>query len=173
MSGGANREPVTGLSRQTLSSILFWSIASVTVLLLVFLALVMAGAVPVDSPSGSAATEPEAVASEPPVPTTASEPEPTETAPTTTRTPAPATTIVVVTASRGDSWFSARLGSENGRVLDERVLAQGDSVRFRATKLWLSIGASGNVDVTVDGEPTTLPPGTVSVVLSRSQATES
>ena len=161
------------MSRQTLSSILFWSIASVTILLLVFLALVMAGVVPVDSPSGTAATEPEAVASEPAAPGTRSDPEPTQTTSTTERAPAPAAAIVVVTASRGDSWFSARLGSENGRVLDERVLAQGDSVRFRAAKIWLSIGASGNVDVTVDGEPTTLPPGTVSVVLARSQATES
>ena len=165
---------MVGLSRQTLSSILFWSIASAGAVLLVFLVLVLAGVVPVDSPSDSTATEPEAVASEPAAPTTASEPEPTETTTPTTQTrPAPAATVVVVTATRGDSWFSARLGSENGRVLDERVLAQGDSARFQGTTIWLSIGASGNVDVTVDGEPTTLPPGTVSVVLTRSQATES
>ena len=79
----------------------------------------------------------------------------------------PAATVVGVTASRGDSWFSARVGSEEGRVLDERVLAQGETVRLRGSKIWLSVGASGNLDVTVDGEPTTLPPGTVSVVLTR------
>ena len=173
MAGGANRGSVAGLSRQKLSSILFWSIASASACLLLFLALVLAGVVPVDPASGPSATEPDA-APEPTPTTTAREPRPaTSTATTTERTPAPAATIVVVTASRGDSWFSARLGSENGRVLDERVLAQGESVRFRGTKIWLSIGASGNVDVTVDGEPTTLPPGTVSVVLTRSQATES
>jgi hypothetical protein len=51
-------------------------------------------------------------------------------------------------------------------VLDERVLAQGESATFHGRRIWLSVGASGNVDVTVDGEPTTLPPGTVSVVLT-------
>lgn len=166
---------MAGLSRQTLSSILFWSFAAASAVLLVFLALVLVGVVPVDSPSDPAARGQDALAPEPTAPATSSEPKRTATTPpTTTKTaPPPASTIVVVTASRGDSWFSARLGSENGRLLDERVLAQGESVRFRGRKIWLSIGASGNVDVTVDGEPTTLPPGTVSVVLTRSQATES
>ena len=79
----------------------------------------------------------------------------------------PAQTVVVLSAVRGDSWFSARVGSETGRVLDERVLSQGESVRLRATRIWLSLGAAGNVEVTVDGKPKALSPGTVSVVLSR------
>ena len=77
--------------------------------------------------------------------------------------------MVVLTAVRGDSWFSARVGSENGRVLDERVLVQGESVRLRATRVWLSIGAAGNVEVTVDGKPKELSPGTVSLVLGRAR----
>ena len=67
---------------------------------------------------------------------------------------------------RGECWFSARVGSESGRVLDERVLAQGETVRLQAKRIWLSVGASGNVEVTVDGKPKELAPGTVSVVLS-------
>ncbi len=71
----------------------------------------------------------------------------------------------MLAAVRGDCWFSARVGSESGRVLDERVLAQGESVRLQARKIWLSVGAAANVEVTVDGTPTELSPGTVSVVL--------
>ena len=73
-------------------------------------------------------------------------------------------TVVVLSAVRGDSWFSARVGSESGRLLDERVLTQGESVRLQAKRIWLSIGAAGNIEVTVDGEPKELS-GTVSVVL--------
>jgi hypothetical protein len=154
-----------GLSKQSLSSILFWSIVSLSALLLVFLALVIGGVVPVDSPDDPAATEPEAVVP-PPAPSTATGP-PSTAATRRTETSAPAAqTVVVVTASRGASWFSARVGSEQGRVLDERVLEQGDSATVRGRRIWLSVGASGNLDVTVDGEPTTLPPGTVSVVLT-------
>jgi hypothetical protein len=154
------------LSRQSLENILFWSIASLGALLLVFLALVLAGVVPVDSPGEPAATEPEAVAP-PPAPTTTVTQPPATAVTRRTETSAPAAqTVVVVTASRGASWFSARVGSEQGRVLEERVLEQGESATFRGSRIWLSVGASGNLDVTVDGEPTTLPPGTVSVVLT-------
>ena len=65
----------------------------------------------------------------------------------------------------GDSWFSARSGSDDGRVLDERLLAQGKSVRLRAVRIWLSLGAAANVAVTVNGEEHKLHPGTVSVFL--------
>jgi hypothetical protein len=154
------------LSRQSLSSILFWAIASLSAVLLVFLLLVLGGVVPVDSPDVPAATGPAAVAP-PPAPTTTATEHPATATTRPAETSAPAgQTVVVVTAARGDSWFSARVGSENGRVLDERVLAQGESASFRGNRIWLSVGASGNVDVTVGGEPTTLPPGTVSVVLT-------
>ena len=73
---------------------------------------------------------------------------------------------------RGDCWFSARVGSENGRVLDERLLAQGESARLEAERIWLSVGAAGNVEVTVDGKPSELAPGTVSVVLPQTGSTE-
>jgi hypothetical protein len=50
-------------------------------------------------------------------------------------------------------------------VLEETVLAQGDSVRIRAARVWLSLGASGNVDVTLNGKPRPVSPGTVALVL--------
>lgn len=174
------------MGRQTLASILFWSLATVSVALFVMLVLVLGGAIPVDSPSEPAATS-EALPTHPPATSserTAAESGTTEppaetartrTAPATAPPPASAATLVVVTASRGNSWFSARVGSEDGRVLDERVLAQGESAQIRGTRIWLTVGAAGNVDLTVDGKPRALSPGTVSVVLtpSRSEAASS
>ena len=55
----------------------------------------------------------------------------TESTTTSTAPTVPEQVVVVLAAVRGDSWFSARVGSESGRVLDERVLAQGESVRLR------------------------------------------
>jgi hypothetical protein len=119
------------LSKQSLASVLFWSIASLSALLLVFLVLVLAGVAPVDSPGEDAATEPEAVAP-PHAPTTAAQP-PSTAATRLTETSAPAAqTVVVVTASRGASWFSARIGSEEGRVLAERVLERASPPRSAA-----------------------------------------
>ena len=51
-------------------------------------------------------------------------------------------------------------------MLDERVLAQGESVRVRAKRVWLSLGAASNVDVLVDKEPRPVPGGTVALVLT-------
>jgi hypothetical protein len=72
---------------------------------------------------------------------------------------------VIVTAARADCWISARHGSENGPVLEARLLAQGESVTLRGARVWMSIGASGNLDVTVNGEERELQSGTVAVVL--------
>ena len=72
---------------------------------------------------------------------------------------------MIVTAARGDCWISARLGSETGRVLEERLLAQGESVTLRGARVWMSIGAAANVDVTVNGQDREIQSGTVAVVL--------
>jgi cytoskeletal protein RodZ len=90
---------------------------------------------------------------------------PTKTATTTPIKTTPALATVIVTAARGDCWISARLGSETGKVLDERILAQGESVTLRGARVWLSIGAAANVDVTVNGQNRELQSGTVAVVL--------
>lgn len=166
---------MTTPSRQTLADILFWLLAGVSAVMLVALVLVVGGIVSLEPAADVPDTRTEAIEeSAPRAPTvsgsTAPPTEPATTTTATTAAPAPAAdlTIVVLRASRGDSWFSARVGSENGRVLDERVLAQGESVRLRARRIWLTVGAAGNVDVTVDGKPRALSPGTVSVVLTQS-----
>jgi uncharacterized protein DUF4115 len=166
----ANTERVATLNRHRLSDILFWVVAGVSALLLVALALVVAGAIPIDPASAPAVTSEEGLEESP------AKTRSTERAATTERATTPATTtsrpveptVVVLTAVRGDSWFSARVGSENGKVLDERVLAQGESVQLRGRRIWLSVGAAGNVEVTVDGKPRELSPGTVSLVLTPS-----
>lgn len=157
------------LSRHGLSSILFWLLVGLSALMLVVLMLLLGGVVPVETPAEPAMTSRKAI--ETSAPATA-RPRPAATSPaqepatTTKAAPAAETALVVVTASRGDSWFQARLGSENGPVLDERVLAQGESARFEGRRIWLNVGAAGHVDVTVDGKPRALAPGTVAVVLT-------
>jgi Domain of unknown function (DUF4115) len=158
---------VSGVGRHKLSDILFWLIAGASAALLVTLLLLIAGVIPVGPATRSEDSSPDSLA----LPQAPSTPAATSvsvqrTTPTGRRTPSAAEPAnVVLTAVRGDSWFSARVGSESGRVLAERVLAQGESVRLQATRIWLSIGAAGNVEVTVDGKPAELAPGTVSVVL--------
>ena len=102
-----------------------------------------------------------------PLTTTEAERKPTTTK-TTAAAPArkpaqPAT--VVLTASRGDCWFQARSGSADGPVLAERVLSHGESISVKGKRVWLTAGAAGNLDVTVDGRPQPLTPGTISIVL--------
>ena len=45
------------------------------------------------------------------------------------------------------------------------LLAQGESVTLRGARVWMSIGAAANVDVTVNGQDRELQSGTVAVVL--------
>jgi hypothetical protein len=75
------------------------------------------------------------------------------------------TSTVVLSAVRGDCWLAVRVGGESGQVLFEGVLAQGDSLRFKRRKLWLRLGAASNLEISVDGKPAEVPPGTVDVVL--------
>jgi Domain of unknown function (DUF4115) len=159
-------ERVANLNRHRLSDILFWVVVGLSALLLIALALVLGGTIPIDPASGPDVTSEEAL-EEPAVTTRSTESAATTTTPAAT-TPKAVPTVVVLTAVRGDSWFSARVGSENGKVLDERVLAQGESVRLQGRRIWLSVGAAGNVEVTVDGKPRELSPGTVSLVLTPS-----
>ena len=78
------------------------------------------------------------------------------------RTVVPRVTIV---ASRGDCWVSAHEGSPSGPALLARVLHAGERVTLRGRKIWLELGAAGNVDVSVDGKARPVPSGTTNVVL--------
>jgi hypothetical protein len=70
---------------------------------------------------------------------------------------------VQIVASRGDCWVSAHEGSPRGAALVERVLRTGETVTLRARKIWLELGAAGNVDVSVDGKARPIPTGTTNV----------
>jgi len=153
------------MTRPRISQVLRWILALVTLALFGFFVALVAGAIPVGDP----APPPDSRALDAP------QTEPATTAVTrrvrqttpaqATNTVSPSLATVVVTASRGDCWISARLGSETGRVLEERLLAQGESVTLRAERVWMSVGAAANVDVTVNGEDRKIQSGTVAVVL--------
>jgi hypothetical protein len=144
-----------------LSAALFWVLVVLSAAMLLTLVLLLGGIIPLESPATRATTSAETSG----VPAAS----PTAPARTPTAPPTPEVALVVLTATRGECWFQARLGSETGRVLEERLLAPGESARFEARRIWLMVGAAGNVELTVDGRPRALSPGTVSVVLTAAQ----
>ena len=73
--------------------------------------------------------------------------------------------LVTITASRGDCWISAHRGSATGPVLAQKTLLEGESTSLRGRKIWLELGAAGNVDVSVDGKARPIPTGTTNVVV--------
>ena len=159
-----------------LSAALFWALLGLSIAMVVLLLLLLGGIVPVGPPAATPATGSDSHAR--PAPRAATTAIETEAAPaasttapaaTTPAPPDPEPALVVLTATRGECWFQARLGSETGRVLDERVLGVGESARFEGHRIWLVVGAAGNVELTVDGQPRALSPGTVSVVLTPPQ----
>jgi hypothetical protein len=163
------------MTKPRISQVLLWILALVTLALFGFFVALVAGAIPVGEPGPprdtGALSELETEPADQPAATTVTKrvqrTSPTKTATTTpikTTTP-PTLATVIVTAARGDCWISARLGSETGKVLDERILAQGESVTLRGARVWLSIGAAANVDVTVNGQDREIQSGTVALVL--------
>lgn len=115
---------------------------------------------PEPAPQGQAASE------RPPRPSPQYQPEPQSIDRPRARRPQPVTvTTLTITATRGDCWVEVRSGSSSGTVLYAATLASGDTLRFRRNRLWLRLGAASNVDVVLDGEPATIPPGTVELLL--------
>jgi hypothetical protein len=152
------------------ADVLFWSLAAIALLFVVLFLLVLLGGVAIEpaTETGDAAraTEtdvPKTTQAREPVETTPAEPQTTVQAAAPAQRPAEAT--VVLTAARGDCWIQAREGSAEGPVLDERILSEGDSVSLKSRRVWLALGAAGNLDVTVNGKPQPLTPGTTSIVL--------
>jgi hypothetical protein len=58
--------------------------------------------------------------------------------------PAPAKTVVV-RAVGGPCWIEARRGNQAGPLLASRMLARGETITFRASSVWLRLGAPWNV----------------------------
>lgn len=82
---------------------------------------------------------------------------------TTRSTPKKAS--VRIAATRGDCWVVAHAGSAAGPVLIERVVRSGEQVTLRARRIWLELGAAGNVDITLNGKARAIPSGTTNLVL--------
>ncbi len=60
---------------------------------------------------------------------------------------------VGLTAARGDCWLLVRVDSGAGLVLYENTLTRGHSVSFARPRLWIRLGAPGNVSATLNGRP--------------------
>ena len=87
----------------------------------------------------------------------------TQPAATTRSTPQAAS--VRIAATRGDCWVVAHAGSAAGPILVERVVRSGEQVTLRARRIWLELGAAGNVDITLNGKARAIPSGTTTLVL--------
>lgn len=171
------------MAKPRASDAFFWILATLALGLFAFFLLVLSGTIAAEPSTGPSETpqktEPaQTVSSQPTQPFTPPTVEPTSKPTTTTKTTTAAPSrkpaqlaTVVLTASRGDCWFQARAGSANGRVLDERVLSRGESISIRGTSVWLTVGAAGNLDVTVNGKPRPLSSGTIAVVLGAKSGT--
>ena len=76
---------------------------------------------------------------------------------------------------RGNSWLFVRIGSSGGTVVFDRLLLQGEIVRFGLRKrLFISLGAPWNLNANIGRRSltTTLPDSTANMVASRSGLTE-
>jgi uncharacterized protein DUF4115 len=83
------------------------------------------------------------------------------------RRPAAAPARVVLTASRGDCWLEARVGSAAGTLLFAGNLEQGRSLRLAKRRLWLAFGAGANLEVTLNGRRVeSFPTGTAAVLVT-------
>jgi hypothetical protein len=130
--------------------------------LVVLNVLAWTGSLVEDPPAPSSRTdrEPGAATRPPPTP----KPQPVSRLPTTPPA-APATTTLTISATRGDCWVEVRVGSTTGQVLYAGTLAAGSTIRFNRKRLWLRLGAASNVDIVVNGRESSVPPGTVELVL--------
>jgi len=90
------------------------------------------------------------------------------TAPTTTeKAAAPKVARLVLTAARGDCWVEVRRGSPTGELMFSGTMFDGDTERFAAPRLWVSLGAGENLDARLNGKPVAeFPDGQVAVVVT-------
>lgn len=71
-------------------------------------------------------------------------------------------------ARGGASWLSVRRGSREGRLVWEGTLGRTTSLRFRGERLWLRLGAPGNLTARLNGERVALPARTSVLLATRS-----
>jgi hypothetical protein len=143
-------------------NIVFAGVVGAALVVVIFGALVWSGRF-VDNGTKSSTPRPaQKRASVPPPPPPPPQPVTTQ-APKTA--PVATTARVTIDASRGDCWVVAHTGSATGPLLLERVVRQGETVTLQARRVYLELGAAGNVDVQVNGRARTIPSGTTDLVL--------
>lgn len=73
---------------------------------------------------------------------------------------------LTLAAVRGTCWLSVRVGSAEGRVLFQRFLRPGRTIRFGLKHpLWIRLGAPWNVDARIGGRRLALPGRTGNVLV--------
>jgi hypothetical protein len=74
---------------------------------------------------------------------------------------------LVLAAARGSCWLEVRVGSKTGPALYSGVVQQGQTLRFAKQRLWIRLGAAGNLDATLNGKRlASFPNGTVEVLVT-------
>jgi hypothetical protein len=84
----------------------------------------------------------------------------------------PLPTVALLSATRGRSWISVRVGDANGKVIYEGMLEQGKTLRFGVEqKLWVRMGRPWLLDVRVAGRTVGgLPAEPANLLLTRTGA---
>jgi cytoskeleton protein RodZ len=84
---------------------------------------------------------------------TTTEEGPAETTPAATEQARPVRRAkLVLTAVRGGCWMQVRAGGVNGKLLFEGTVEQGQTQRFvKYKRLWLELGAPGNLNARLNG----------------------
>ena len=139
------------------SDLLFALLVLLTLGMTVVFGLVLSGRL-VSDPAHSDQTAPPPPHAKPPPPQTRAQP-------AATRPSAPRAASVRIAATRGDCWVVGHAGSAAGPLLIERVVRSGEQVTLRARRIWLELGAPGNVDITLNGKARAIPSGTTNLVL--------
>jgi hypothetical protein len=142
------------------SNLVFGLLVGLAVVLTVVAGLVLSGQI-VSDPGHADET------ALPPPPAAKQRPARTQTqaATTTAATPVVQAASVRIAATRGDCWVVAHAGSADGPVLLERTLRSGEQATVSARRVFLELGAAGNVDVMLNGKPRPIPSGTTDLVL--------
>ena len=79
---------------------------------------------------------------------------------------APTVTLRLV-AARGSCWIVIRSTSNKGAVRYAGTLEQGTSLQSRGARLWVSLGAAGNLDASLNGKRLRrFPTGTIDLIVS-------
>jgi cytoskeletal protein RodZ len=103
--------------------------------------------------------------------------QPTNTAPVAPEPPPPAAVEaparpkakpakLVLTAVHGPCWLAVHAGSPTGELLYEGTLEQGQTMRFQKKRIWIQLGAPGNLVAQLNGKPAELPASESIVVVT-------